>query len=87
MWAIWMFTIPSLRAKECTANEKEALNYLFLGVPIMNVLIPFVSKSFPIIFVLNTAAVVGMYAYKGVWREIYGIPLGNFPKPPKPSAE
>lgn len=32
MWSIWMFTIPSLRAKECTANEKDALNILFLLV-------------------------------------------------------
>lgn len=22
MWSIWMFTIPSLRARECTQNEK-----------------------------------------------------------------
>lgn len=32
MWSIWMFTIPSLRAKECTPREKDALNILFLLV-------------------------------------------------------
>ncbi|KAL2899995.1 hypothetical protein RDABS01_025077 [Bienertia sinuspersici] len=29
MWSIWMFTIPSLRARDCSNKEKEALNYLF----------------------------------------------------------
>ncbi|KAJ6723538.1 PROTEIN RESISTANCE TO PHYTOPHTHORA 1 CHLOROPLASTIC [Salix koriyanagi] len=40
MWSIWMFTIPSLRARDCSKNEKEALNYLFLLIPLLNVLIP-----------------------------------------------
>lgn len=34
MWSIWMFTIPSLRARECTQREKDALNLLFLLVPL-----------------------------------------------------
>lgn len=41
---MWMFTIPSLRAKECVPTEKEALNVLFLAVPLLNVLLPFVWK-------------------------------------------
>ena len=45
-----MFTIPSLRARECTDNEKDALNLLFLAVPLLNVALPFVWKSFPFIF-------------------------------------
>ncbi|KAF3436349.1 hypothetical protein FNV43_RR23441 [Rhamnella rubrinervis] len=36
MWSIWMFTIPSLRARDCSKNEKEALNYLFLLIPLLN---------------------------------------------------
>lgn len=35
MWSIWMFTIPSLRAKECMANEKDALNLLFVLVSVV----------------------------------------------------
>lgn len=76
MWSIWMFTIPSLRAKECTPREKDALNLLFLLVPLMNVILPFVWKSFPFIFVADVVAVVGVYAWKGVWDDVYGIPLG-----------
>jgi hypothetical protein len=45
-----MFTIPSLRARECTDTEKDALNLLFLAVPLLNVALPFVWKSFPFIF-------------------------------------
>uniref|UniRef100_A0A7S0WWS8 Protein RESISTANCE TO PHYTOPHTHORA 1, chloroplastic n=1 Tax=Chlamydomonas leiostraca TaxID=1034604 RepID=A0A7S0WWS8_9CHLO len=75
MWAIWMFTIPSLRAKECTGREKEALNYMFVGMPLMNILLPFISKSFPFIYVMDVAMVVGLYYWKGVWQEVYGIPF------------
>ncbi|GJP74558.1 hypothetical protein CLOP_g5117 [Closterium sp. NIES-67] len=41
-----MFTIPSLRARDCSENEKTALNYLFLVVPLVNVTLPLVWKSF-----------------------------------------
>eukprot|EP00879_Flechtneria_rotunda_P019962 GHRR01020983.1.p2 GENE.GHRR01020983.1~~GHRR01020983.1.p2 ORF type:complete len:161 (+),score=43.21 GHRR01020983.1:695-1177(+) len=76
MWSIWMFTIPSLRAKECTPREKDALNLLFLLVPVMNVILPLVWKSFPFIFTADVVAVLGVYAWKGVWAESYGLPLG-----------
>ncbi|GFR42054.1 hypothetical protein Agub_g2870 [Astrephomene gubernaculifera] len=75
MWSIWMFTIPSLRAKECTAREKDALNVLFLLVPLVNVVLPFVWKSFPFIFSSNVAALGLVYWWKGVWKEVYGLPL------------
>lgn len=45
-----MFTVPSLRARECTDREKDALNLLFLAIPLLNVTLPFVWKSFPFIF-------------------------------------
>jgi hypothetical protein len=76
MWSIWMFTIPSLRAKECTTKEKDALNLLFVIVPLINVILPFIWKSFPFIYVADVVAVVGVYAWKGVWAEQYNIPLG-----------
>lgn len=71
-----MFTVPSLRARECTAREKEALNLLFLAIPLLNVLLPFIWKSFPFIFVADVATLAGVYAWKGVWSEVYGLPVG-----------
>ncbi|GLC37410.1 hypothetical protein PLESTB_001590400 [Pleodorina starrii] len=75
MWSIWMFTIPSLRAKECTPKEKDALNILFLLVPLMNVALPFVWKSFAFIFTSDVVALGAVYWWKGVWKEVYGLPF------------
>ncbi|KAK1696614.1 hypothetical protein QYE76_013311 [Lolium multiflorum] len=66
MWSIWMFTIPSLRARDCSNKEKEALNYLFILVPLINVIIPFFVKSFAIVWSADTVAFFVMYA----WKEI-----------------
>ncbi|KAI3979669.1 hypothetical protein MKX01_013764 [Papaver californicum] len=67
MWSIWMFTIPSLRARDCSKNEKEALNYLFILVPLLSVLIPFFVKSFSTVWAADTIAFFGMYAWKMGW--------------------
>lgn len=64
MWAIWMLTIPALRARECTAREKDALNYLFAGMPLLNILLPFISKSFPFIYCCDVAMVGPSHAMK-----------------------
>lgn len=64
MWSIWMFTVPSLRARECNDAEKDALNLLFLAIPLLNVALPFVWKSFPFIF---TADCVMMAVRAGCW--------------------
>ncbi|KAF3577956.1 hypothetical protein DY000_02028233 [Brassica cretica] len=69
MWSIWMFTIPSLRARDCPAKEKEALNYLFLLIPLLNVAIPFFWKSFPLVWSADTLAFFAMYAWKLGWLE------------------
>ncbi|GLT75712.1 hypothetical protein SLA2020_474130 [Shorea laevis] len=69
MWSIWMFTIPSLRARDCSKNEKEALNYLFLLVPLINVIIPFFWKSFAVVWSADTIAFFGMYAWKLGWLQ------------------
>ncbi|KAM7495949.1 hypothetical protein LguiA_020363 [Lonicera macranthoides] len=69
MWSIWMFTIPSLRARDCSKNEKEALNYLFLLVPLLNVIIPFFWKSFAVVWSADTVAFLGMYAWKLGWLQ------------------
>jgi hypothetical protein len=69
MWSIWMFTIPSLRARDCPSKEKEALNYLFLIVPLLNVAIPFFWKSFALVWSADTVAFFAMYAWKLGWLE------------------
>lgn len=56
--------IPSLRARDCSKNEKEALNYLFLLIPLLNVIIPFFWKSFAVVWSADTVAFLGMYAWK-----------------------
>ncbi|KAK7242965.1 hypothetical protein RIF29_37747 [Crotalaria pallida] len=66
MWSIWMFTIPSLRARDCSKDEKEALNYLFLLIPLLNVLIPFFFKSFPLVW---SADVIAFFAMLDGLRE------------------
>ncbi|KAF3624802.1 putative UDP-glycosyltransferase 86A1-like [Capsicum annuum] len=60
MWSIWMFTIPSLRARDCSKDEKEALNYLFLLIPLLNVIIPFFLKSFAVVWSADTVAFMGI---------------------------
>lgn len=67
MWSIWMFTIPSLRARDCSKNEKEALNYLFVLIPLLNVAIPFFLKSFAVVWSADTVAFFAMYAWKLGW--------------------
>ncbi|XP_016573819.2 protein RESISTANCE TO PHYTOPHTHORA 1, chloroplastic [Capsicum annuum] len=69
MWSIWMFTIPSLRARDCSKDEKEALNYLFLLIPLLNVMIPFFLKSFAVVWSADTVAFLGMYAWKLGWLQ------------------
>lgn len=66
MWSIWMFTIPSLRARDCTQTEKDALNLLFLLVPLINVGLPFVWKSFPFIYTADCLAMAAVYSWKGL---------------------
>jgi hypothetical protein len=51
-------------------REKDALNLLFLLIPLINVALPFAIKSFPVIFSADVAALAGVYAAKGVWSEV-----------------
>ncbi|GAQ86189.1 resistance to phytophthora 1 [Klebsormidium nitens] len=67
MWSVWMLAVPSLRARDCSAPEKEALNYLFVLIPVINVLIPVFWKSFAGVFTADCIAMVAMYAWKMEW--------------------
>eukprot|EP01025_Chloroclados_australasicus_P006711 TRINITY_DN12139_c0_g3_i2.p1 TRINITY_DN12139_c0_g3~~TRINITY_DN12139_c0_g3_i2.p1 ORF type:complete len:207 (+),score=13.47 TRINITY_DN12139_c0_g3_i2:108-728(+) len=64
MWSAWMFTIPSLRARECTPLEKDWLNYAFLIVPFVNVTLPLVWKSFPFVYTADVVALASIYYWK-----------------------
>lgn len=66
MWSIWMFTVPSLRARECTSAEKDALNLLFLAIPLANVILPFAWKNFGFIFSADCLLLFGVFAWKGL---------------------
>jgi hypothetical protein len=65
MWSIWMFTVPALRARECTPAEKDALNLLFLLIPLANVGIPVFVRSFPLVFSADVLLLFGVLAWKG----------------------
>ena len=65
MWSIWMFTVPALRARECSAAEKDALNLLFLLIPLANVGIPVFVRSFPLVFSADVLLLFGVLAWKG----------------------
>ena len=67
MWSVWMFTVPSLRARDCSATEKDALNLLFVAIPVMNVIIPFFWKSFAAVFSADVLLMAAVYAQKGVF--------------------
>lgn len=56
--------IPSLRARDCPGKEKEALNYLFLAVPLINVTLPLVWKSFAAVWSADVLAFFAMYTWK-----------------------
>uniref|UniRef100_A0A7S0RAW0 Uncharacterized protein n=1 Tax=Pyramimonas obovata TaxID=1411642 RepID=A0A7S0RAW0_9CHLO len=77
MWSIWMFTVPSLRARDCAKDEKDALNYAFILIPLVNVLLPLVWKSFGAVFTADVAVLAGLYAWKGV------VPFSDVPEEPQ----
>ena len=60
----WFAAIPSLRARDCPTKEKDALNYLFLAIPLINVTLPLIWKSFPAVWSADVLAFFAMYAWK-----------------------
>eukprot|EP00179_Madagascaria_erythrocladioides_P029017 CAMPEP_0198333444 /NCGR_PEP_ID=MMETSP1450-20131203/18957_1 /TAXON_ID=753684 ORGANISM="Madagascaria erythrocladiodes, Strain CCMP3234" /NCGR_SAMPLE_ID=MMETSP1450 /ASSEMBLY_ACC=CAM_ASM_001115 /LENGTH=258 /DNA_ID=CAMNT_0044037963 /DNA_START=40 /DNA_END=816 /DNA_ORIENTATION=- len=64
-WTIWLFTIPSWRARKPTKVEKSALNVAFLATPLANLLIPIVSKDTFLIWSTNVLILLGCYLYYG----------------------
>jgi len=62
-WTIWLFTIPSLRARKPFPVEKEALNIAFVLTPLLNIGIPFFDRDPGLIWLANVLAMAGSYAY------------------------
>ena len=69
MWSAWMFAVPSLRARDCSKTEKDALNVLFLAIPLVNVTLPLVWKSFAAVYTADLALMAYFYKSKGVFDE------------------
>lgn len=43
-WFVWLFTVPSLRARKPGASEKVALDIAFLATPVVSFAMPFITK-------------------------------------------
>lgn len=72
-WTVWLFTIPSLRARKGIASwEKSALNVAFLATPLSNLVLPAITRNTSAIWATSVAVLAGCYAYyyvRGVSRE------------------
>lgn len=44
-WFVWLFTVPSLRARKPGEAEKAALNVAFLATPLISFAMPFITKA------------------------------------------
>lgn len=63
-WLIWLFTIPSLRARKgTTKSEKSALNVSFLATPILNLILPTFTKNCGLIWAADVSFLVACYMY------------------------
>ena len=64
MWSVWMLTVPSLRARACSKAEKDALNLLFVALPLVNVTLPLVAPDFGLVFSADVATMAAVYYLK-----------------------
>lgn len=68
-WGIWLFTIPSLRARRpggtwgMSEREKNALDISFLLTPLTNLGAPFITKNPANIFWANVAVITACYGW------------------------
>jgi len=62
-WLLWLFTVPALRARKPDKAEKSAWNVAFLGMPLLNVAAPFVSRDPALIWSADVALMVGVFVW------------------------
>ena len=67
-WLVWMFSIPSLRARKPIRTEKAALNLAFAIIPLANILAPFATKDPWLIYWGDMVLLFGCYAYSFVFK-------------------
>ena len=90
MWSVWMMAVPSLRARDCPKREKDALNVLFLAIPVVNVALPFFWKSFAAAFTADVALLAAIYISNGALEGFPDLPedldqkQGSLPMQPPP---
>jgi hypothetical protein len=61
-WWWWLFVVPSLRSRRPKGAEKKALDWAFIGTPLISLLMPAVTKDTGVIWSANFAVVVACYA-------------------------
>ncbi|CAM9902837.1 unnamed protein product, partial [Scytosiphon promiscuus] len=62
-WFVWLFTVPSLRARKPGASEKVALDIAFLLTPVVSFGMPFITKDPVPIYWANIVTLVACYGY------------------------
>ncbi|GAB0495513.1 hypothetical protein MMPV_006815 [Pyropia vietnamensis] len=62
-WLLWLFTVPALRARKPSKAEKSAWNVAFVGMPLLNVAVPFVSRDPALIWGVDVVFMVALYAW------------------------
>jgi len=77
-WSFWLFIIPSLRARRPRGWEKIALNYAFLGSPILTIGMPFVARDPGLIWSANLALLVTCYALGFAFARGDDVQAGGF---------
>eukprot|EP00741_Cyanophora_paradoxa_P008784 tig00001374_g8501.t1 len=62
-WSMWMFVIPSVQARRPTHQARWAINWSFALIPLINVVVPFVYKSFLAVYLTDVIFFLAMYWY------------------------
>lgn len=62
-WLLWLFTVPALRARKPSKAEKSAWNVAFVGMPLLNVAAPFVSRDPALIWGADVTFMVALFVW------------------------
>ena len=83
-WMVWLFTIPSLRARKPRNAEKSALNAAFLIAPLCNLLLPAVWKDPTGLWAAQVLLLLACYTYYGAWGTEADASPKKAAAPPQP---
>jgi len=62
-WSVWMFVIPALQARKPASPSRDAINWSFVIVPLTNVFVPLIVKSFEAIYITDMTILLSLLAY------------------------